>query len=74
MMDDRGRGVPSMSGTDFSGLLPGPRPRSVEELAREQGVRPVQSLDDMRADLWDTDEELDEFLGEVRAARQRDLA
>jgi hypothetical protein len=73
MMDDHGRGVTSMSGTDFGGLLPGPRPRSVEELAREQGVRPVQSLQDMRADLLDTDEELDEFLAEVRASRQADL-
>ena len=63
----------SMSGTDFSGLLPGSRPLSVDELARQQGVRPVRSLDDMRADLWDTDEDLDRFLAEVRAARQDDL-
>ena len=63
----------SMSGTDFSGLLPGSRPLSVDELARQQGVRPVRSLDDMRADLWDTDEDLDRFLAEVRASRQDDL-
>jgi hypothetical protein len=57
---------------DFSKLLPGTRSVSVEELARQQGVRPVDSLDDMQADLWDSDEELDEFLADVRASRQAD--
>lgn len=63
-----------MSGRDFSKLLPGARSVSVEELARLQGVKPVESLDDMRADVWDTDNELDEFLADVRASRQADLA
>jgi hypothetical protein len=59
---------------DFSKLLPGARSVSVEELARQQGVRPVDSVDDMQADLWDSDEELEEFLADVRASRQADLA
>jgi hypothetical protein len=63
-----------MSGRDFSKLLPDARTVSVEELARQQGVKPVESLDDMRADVWDSDEELDEFLADVRASRQADLA
>jgi len=71
--DDR-EGVATMSGTDFTGLLPGSRPVTVHELAREQGVRPVRSLDEMRAELWESDEELDEFLADVRAARQEDVA
>jgi hypothetical protein len=62
-----------MGGKDFSKLLPGARSVSVEELARQQGVRPVENVADMRADLWDSDEELEEFLAEVRASRQGDL-
>jgi len=62
-----------MSGRDFSRFLPGARSASVEELARQQGVRPVVSLEDMRADLWESDEELEEFLADVRASRQADV-
>ena len=64
----------TMGGRDFSKLLPGTRSVSVEELARQQGVRPVSSVDDMQADLWDSDEELEQFLADVRAPRQADLA
>jgi hypothetical protein len=71
--DDR-EGVVVMSGSDFTGRLPGPPSVSIEELIRQQGVRPVADTDDMRADLWDSDEEFDEFLADVRASRQRDLA
>jgi hypothetical protein len=36
------------------------------ELARRQGVRPVVSLDDLaRPDLFESDEELDDFLTDV---------
>ena len=62
-----------MSGRDFSRFLPGARSASVEELARQQGVRPVVSLEEMRADLWESDEELEEFLADVRASRQADV-
>jgi hypothetical protein len=72
-MTTSNEGGVAMSDGDFRRLLPGPRSLTIEELAREQGVRPVRSLDDMRADLWDSDEELDQFLRDVRAARQDDL-
>lgn len=54
-----------------------PRPRrgrvSVHELARRKGVRPVESAEDMAQDgVFDTDEELEEFLAYVHAARQAD--
>jgi hypothetical protein len=40
------------------------------ELARRQGVRPVESIDDLaRPDLFESDEELDEFLAMVYADR-----
>jgi len=59
---------------DFWRLLPFDRPLSVDELARQQGVRPVRSLDEMRADLWDSDDELEAFLADLRASRRADLA
>jgi hypothetical protein len=40
------------------------------ELARRQGVRPVESIDDLaRPDLFESDEELDEFLAMIYADR-----
>jgi hypothetical protein len=48
---------------------------SVEELARRQGVRPVESVDDMaRPDLFESDEELEEFLADLYASRRSGLA
>ena len=42
-----------------------------EELARRQGVEPVASVDDLaRPDLFESDEELDEFLADLYASRR----
>jgi len=47
----------------------------VEELVRQQGVRPVESVDDMaRPGLFDSDEEWDEFLADLYASRRSSLA
>lgn len=47
----------------------------VEELARRQGVRPVDSVDDMaRPGLFDSDEEWEEFLADLYASRSAGLA
>ena len=62
-----------MSDSDFTWLLPVPPSVSVAELARQQGVRPIQPGQDMSADLWDSDEEFDAFLADVHASRQADL-
>ena len=70
---DGRREVTIMSDGDFGRQLPGPPPVSVEDLARQQGVRPVQSFEDMRADLWDSDSELDAFLADLRESRQADI-
>jgi hypothetical protein len=54
---------------------PGVGAASWRELARGQGVGPVQSLDDMaRPELFESDEELDEFLAHVAASRHADTA
>ena len=47
----------------------------IEELARQQGVRPVESVDDMaRPELFDSDEEWEEFLEDLYASRRSGLA
>lgn len=48
---------------------------SAEELARQQGVRPVESVDEMaRPDLFDSDEDWEEFLADLYASRRSGLA
>lgn len=56
-----------------------PQPDAAEaswrDLARRQGVQPVQSLDDMaRPDLFDSDEDFEAFLAHLAASRHADLA
>jgi hypothetical protein len=64
-----------MTTDDFTVQLSGfPRSPAPEGLLREQERRPPISLADLRADLWDSDEEFDEFLAYLRACRQADLA
>jgi len=48
---------------------------SVAELARRQGVGPVASVDDLaRPDLFESDEELEDFLTDLYVARHAGLA
>lgn len=42
------------------------------ELARQQGVKPVQSIKELQGDFWPEEESVDEFLSLVRAMRQQD--
>ena len=45
-----------------------------DELVRRAGARPIASVAAMaRPDLFETDDELDEFLAEVYAARRADV-
>lgn len=47
----------------------------VADLARRQGVGPVVSVDDLaRPELFGSDEELDDFLADLYAARHTGLA
>lgn len=58
---------------DFS--QPQPRPRlSVEELLAAKNTQPIRSLDDLAADTFESDEELEEFLAFTYAERHRDAA
>ena len=42
------------------------------ELAKQQGVGPVRSIEDLKGNFWPEDESVDEFLDWVRAIRQQD--
>ncbi|MFD7770348.1 hypothetical protein [Streptomyces sp. NPDC059787] len=54
---------------------PQPRPRvSVEELLAAKNTQPIRSLDDLAADTFESDEELEEFLAFTYAERRRDAA
>ena len=46
--------------------------RSLEELARAQGVGPVDSLTDLAANFWPEDESVDDLLEFVSEERRRD--
>jgi hypothetical protein len=55
-----------------------PRPgarAALEEALRREGAQPIRSADDLACDgVFDTDEELDEFLQFTYAARRTDIA
>ena len=64
----------STSGADSFGSS-AMRPRqSVAQLLAAKNVRPIRSLDDLAADTFNSDEELDDFLAFTYAERHRDLA
>jgi hypothetical protein len=47
---------------------------SVEELARQQGVGPIVSVDELaRDDVFESDEELDEFLSFIQMIRHSNV-
>lgn len=47
----------------------------IEELARQQGVRPIESLDDLaRSDSWQSDHEFEDFLADLYRSRRADVS
>jgi len=55
--------------------LPGLTRSAVDELIQRSGARPVESIEDLdrfQAALWDSEEELQAFLSNVRASRAAD--
>lgn len=63
------------SGADNACPHQGTRLESIEEQVRRKGIRPVESIEDMAQDgLFESDEELEQFLAHVYAARRADLA
>jgi hypothetical protein len=63
------------------GVDPAPETREQESyrdritrLADEQGVRPLVDPAEFKADIWESDAELEEFLADVRRSRNANLA
>ena len=46
------------------------QPMNLDELRAAQAAKPIVNLDELRADLFESDDELDAFLVELRAWRQ----
>jgi len=64
----------STSGADSSaGAVIRPR-LSAAQLLAAKNTRPIRSLDDLAADTFESDDELEEFLAFTYAERHRDLA
>jgi hypothetical protein len=64
----------STSGADSSAGAAA-RPRlSAAQLLAAKDTRPIQSLGDLAADTFESDEELEDFLAFTYAERHRDLA
>ena len=63
------------SSAGYAGESPETRPESIDEQVKRKGVRPVESVKDMAKDgVFGSDEELEQFLAHVYAARHADLA
>ncbi len=60
--------LPILSGQAFREQ----RPKTWQELAAEQGVRPVGSMDELLGDFWPAEDSIDEFLAAVREWRRGD--
>ena len=60
---------------DYLGQPARSRPLSVEEVARRQGVSSVTTVEDLASDeIFESDEELTEFLTFVREQRNASLS
>lgn len=46
---------------------------SVEELLAAKGTKPIEAVEDLAAETFGSDEELDEFLAFTRSERRRDV-
>jgi len=50
------------------------RTHAHDDLARRRGEwRPVTDVSELRCDIWESDEELDAFLADLRASRKSGL-
>jgi hypothetical protein len=56
----------NVSGSEFFSQ----QPKSLKELAAEQGVKPITSIDELRGDFWPDDESIDEFVKTIRRWRR----
>lgn len=63
------------SGADYASPYPQARRESIDEQVRRKGIHPVESVEEMAQDgVFESDEELEQFLAHVYATRRSDLA
>jgi hypothetical protein len=76
ILDGPGEEVTMTANSSDYNISPEPSgPHTVEELARRQGVPTTMTVEDLACDgIFETDEELDEFLAFVREQRNASLA
>jgi hypothetical protein len=59
----------------YAGESPEARPESIDEQVKRKVIRPVESVEDMaQPGVFESDEELEQFLAHVYAARHTDVA
>lgn len=63
-----------MSVADFAKPQPGSYAADLDEQARRKGVRPIASVDELRADVFESDQELEEFLADLAEFRHEHMA
>ncbi|MGH3421260.1 MAG: hypothetical protein ACRDOD_16930 [Streptosporangiaceae bacterium] len=63
-----------MSIADFAEPEPGSYAAELDEQARRKGVRPIVSVDELRADVFESDQELEEFLADLEEFRHEHMA
>ena len=50
------------------------RALTLDELAQRRHAKPVADANELAADIWESDEELDAFLADLRASRDTSLS
>jgi hypothetical protein len=73
-MAQEGQEVTAVSVADFTEPAAGSYMAQLEEQARRKGVRPIASVDELCADVFESDQELDEFLSDLQAFRHEHMA
>jgi hypothetical protein len=63
-----------VSVADFAESQRGSYAAELDEQARRKGVRPISSADELRADVFESDEELAEFLADLEEFRHEHMA
>jgi hypothetical protein len=63
-----------VSVADSAEPQPGSYAAELDEQARRKGVRPIASADELRADVFESDQELEEFLTDLDEFRHEHMA
>jgi hypothetical protein len=59
---------------DSAGPQPGSYAAELDKQARRKGVRAIASVDELRADVFESDQELEEFLADLEEFRHQHMA